>query len=214
MAGSAESAKKASVLWRWLIRVSFLFVLAGLVLLVVGAALYFPYQRVLCTVVRNTGVLLARDGYFFGILDATAPEARPAVQTVSVLSTDNITEASEGLALFSVNSSFFCLVAADGELSVPEGGKRSAALAVFIIGVAMAASFLLLAAGTLAYALISLREGEPSVRKRCKMWKDWWWMGWEHSDSEGEEQQQQGREMENRPSENRQQQNKQDDFDL
>jgi hypothetical protein len=74
------ASSKASVLWRWLLRGTFAFLLGGLVLLAVGAALYFPVANALhsCFILANNGAVLLADGVYLPVALAYAGEQTPS----------------------------------------------------------------------------------------------------------------------------------------
>ncbi len=71
------ASSKASVLWRWMLRGTFVFLLGGLVLLAVGAALYFPVSTSVrsCLVLSNDGAVLLADSRYWPLVQAYAGEA-------------------------------------------------------------------------------------------------------------------------------------------
>ncbi len=117
---------------------------------------------------------------------------------VTIMGYSNVTAArTDSLSNFPVNSTFSCYAKPDGALFITnqqrlDGGEplvlcsftsqqTCAALAVFVIGCVVAASFAFVALGTFVFAHVSMRKDVPSCWKRSKAWKEWWWMAIPHS---------------------------------
>ena len=123
---------------------------------------------------------------------------QPVVVTVNGYSNATVA-ATDSLTNFPANSTFSCYAKPDGALFITnqqrlDGGETIllvsllsssiAALAVFVIGCVIAASFAFVALGTFVFAHVSMRKDVPSCRKRSKAWKEWWWMSIPHSSDE------------------------------
>jgi hypothetical protein len=112
-----------SVWLRWTLRFSFLFVLGGAILTVVGAAIYFPNanSEATCTVLANNDVVQLLDGAYYGLVDCNCTRANPIGQS-NVRATvpyTSFAEALNAVAGFAVLSTFQCSVADSGLITGP-----------------------------------------------------------------------------------------------
>lgn len=189
---------------KWTLRISFAFFICGLILIVVGASLYFANINNAsgsCLVVRNQGFLFASSSteLIYGIVTASCLSpllCRPPLQQISVTQGyTNATQASLALVSFVENSTFFCVVSPDGLLYGADAPPRSttflqATLALFILGCCMCGVWCVVAAVTLVYSCHFRRPYPVTAWGKVREWVSWWWIP-PAPDSEDEMEQQQ-----------------------